>query len=196
MSQAVYPVLPGISYGTLKIPTFKTDIKTTPSGREFRGAQMQYPLYKYTLIYEFLRDTATAQEWRTLIGFYAARQGCFDSFLFDDTDDHSVTGQQFGIGDGLTTTFQLVRALGGNVEPVYDLNGGTSIYVNGSGVGNYTVNATGGVTFATAPAYGAPITWTGNYYWRCRFLTDEQEFAKMFNGMWEAKKVEFITVKP
>lgn len=198
MSNAVYPTLPGLTFGVIRSPQFKTDIRTTPSGREYRGAQMQYPLYKYTLTYEVLRDIPTAAEFRTLLGFYNQRQGSFDSFLFQDPDDYSVTAQVFGIGDGVTTQFQLVRTLGGSVEPVYDLvSGSYGVYKNGtlqtSGV---STNATGGITFATAPASGDVLTWSGQYYWRVRFLQDQLDFAKFMNQLWEAKKVEFITVKP
>lgn len=199
MSNAVYPTLPGLMFNFVRAPSFKTDIKTTPSGREFRGAQMLYPLYTYTLVYEFLRDSTAFNEFRSLLGFYNQRQGRFDSFLFNDTDDNTVTSQQFGVGDGATTKFQLIRTLGGMVEPVYDLNGAPQIYVSGvlKTVGtDYTINATGGVVFTVAPGATAPITWTGAFYWRVRFLTDEQEFSKMMQSIWEVKKLKFITVKP
>ena len=199
MSNSVYPVLPGIQFNVSRTPIFKTDVKTTPSGREYRAAQMIAPLYRYSLTYEFLRDTAAFQEFRTLFGFYNQRQGSFDSFLFSDPDDSSAITQAVGVGDGSTKIFQLVRTLGGSVEPVYDLNSAIGIYLNGvsqSLGGNYTVNSTGGVTFINAPGAGVAITWTGNYYWRCRFLQDEMSFEKFMQALWEAKKVEFITVKP
>lgn len=199
MSNAVYPSLPGLTATVTRTPIFKTDVKTTPSGRSFVGAQMQSPLYRYTLAYEFLRDTAAYAEFRTLLGFYNARQGAFDSFLFQDPGDQTVTAQAFGTGDASTKTFQLVRTLGGTVEPVYDLNGAPLIYVGGvlkTLTTDYTINSTGGVTFVTAPAAAAPITWTGSYYWRVRFVSDELDFEKFMNTLWSAKKVEFITVKP
>ena len=199
MSNAIYPTLAGVMFDSTRTPVFKTDIKTTPSGREFRGAQMTYPLYKYSLTYEFLRDMAAFNEFRTLISFYTARQGCFDSFLYQDPDDNAVTAQAFGIGDNVTTTFQLVRTLGATVEPVYDLNGSPQIYINGAlqtlGT-NYSINSTGGVTLTAPAGGGAVLSWTGSYYWRVRFLTDEQTFSKMFQSMWETKQVQFITVKP
>lgn len=199
MSNAVYPVLPGLSFNVGRTAIFKTDVKSTPSGREFRGAQMSSPLYRYSLIYELLRDTTAFQELRTLLGFYNARQGSFDSFLFSDPDDNSVTAQAFGLGDNNTTLFQLVRALGGSVDPVYDTNNAPVIYISGVAkiLGtDYVTNSTGGVTFYTAPASGSVISWTGAYYWRCRFLQDELSVEKFMQSFWQAKKVEFITVKP
>ena len=199
MSNQIYPTLAGVMFDSIRTPVFKTDIKTTPSGREFRGAQMTYPLYKYSLTYEFLRDMTAFNEFRTLLSFYTARQGCFDSFLYFDPDDNAISSQAFGTGDGATTTFQLVRTLGATVEPVYDISGNPQIYVNGvlqTLSTNYSINATGGIVFTAAPALSAAITWSGSYYWRVRFLTDEQAFSKMMNSVWETKQIQFITVKP
>jgi hypothetical protein len=39
---------------------------------------------------------------------------------------------------------------------------------------------------------GSALTWTGSYYYRCRFLQDTLEFNEFMNSLWEAKKVEFI----
>ncbi len=199
MSNAVYPTLPGLMFPVERVPKFKTLVKSTPSGREYRGAQMTSPLYTYNLQYEFLRDTSSIQELRTLVGFFNARQGSFDTFLFSDPDDSSVTAQLFGTGDGATTQFQLLRSYGGNVEPVYDLNGAPTIYVNGvarTAGTDYTINSTGGVTFTVAPGATLPVTWSGAFYWRVRFNTDDMTVSKFMNQLWEAQKVSLITVKP
>jgi hypothetical protein len=128
MSQTVYPSLPGIAFGVERAPVWSSDVQTTPSGREYRGAFMTYPRYRYKLVYEFLRDTSVYPELATLLGFFNARQGQFDTFLFSDPTDNSVAGQQLGSGDGTTTSFQLTRTYGAFTEPVYDLNGSPTIY--------------------------------------------------------------------
>lgn len=124
MSDAVYPTLPGLAYGVVRgvIPPPVT-IKTTPSRREYRARDAVNPVYAYTLPYEFLRSDAVWAELQTLVGFYNLRGGPFDSFLFTDPDDNAVTAQPFGVGDGSTAVFQLVRSYGGFAEPVRDLNG-------------------------------------------------------------------------
>lgn len=196
MSNDVYPDLIGLKFGVTRTPRFKTTIDETASGREYRTALMVYPRTKVTLSYEFLRDRTSADEFRTLLGFFKKRRGSYDSFLLNDPDDNSVTDQQFGVGDGTTTAFQLVRTLGGFVEPVYDLNGVPTIQVNGGAPGSYSISATGLVTFAAAPAVGADLTWSGAYYWRCRFMQDEMEFEKFMQQLWQAGKVEMQVVKP
>lgn len=199
MSNAVYPTLPGLSFGVVRSPIWNTITKLSTSGREYRAARYTTPLYKYTLSYEFLRSASTYAELQTLVGFFNARRGSFDSFLFTDPDDNSVTAQLIGTGNGALTQFQLLRQFGGFSEPVYDLNGSPSVYVSGTlktlGT-DYTLSASGLITFSAALATGAAVTWTGSFYRRCRFLQDSLEFSKFMNLLWEAKKVEFQSVKP
>lgn len=67
------------------------------------------------------------------------------------------------------------------------------VYLNGAlQTSNYSISSTGLVTFTTPPANAAVLTWSGSYYYRCRFLQDSMEFNKFLSGLWEAKKVEFI----
>ena len=197
MSDLVYPVLPGLMFGATKAPIWSTVLKTAASGREYRASLFQVPRYRYTLQYEFLRDQVAYTELPTLLSFFNQVGGNWDSFLFSDPDDNAVTAQAFGIGDGTTLVFQLVRTLGSFVEPVYCPQAGASIYVNGTLTGGATVStATGLVTFTTAPAGGAALTWSGSSYWRCRFDLETLEFSKFMQDLWDAKRVTLITVKP
>lgn len=200
MSQSVYPSLPGLKFGVIRRPIWNTSVKTTVSGREYRAANQLYPTYLYRLSYEFLRDLRTGvDELRTLVGFFNSRQGKFDTFLFTDPDDNAVTAQTFGTGNGSTRAFQLLRTFGGFNEPVYDLNGAPLIYNAGvlqTVTTHYTVSATGLVTFVTAPANGNALTWTGSYYWRCRFEQDAEDFEKFLSQLWQLRQVELRTVRP
>lgn len=131
MSNLVFPSFPGLTYPVYRIPTWNTRVKKTASGREFRSRMQLYPIVQYRLKYSFLRDTAALQHLQQLEGFFNQVGGDFDSFLFEDPDDRSVAGEQFGIGDGVRTAWQLTRARGGFIEPVYDLNGTPEIYLDG-----------------------------------------------------------------
>ncbi|MEW6563309.1 MAG: DUF2460 domain-containing protein [Pseudomonadota bacterium] len=68
------------------------------------------------------------------------------------------------------------------------------LYANGWAVNPsiYTISSTGLVTFTTPPANAAVLTWTGSYYYRCRFLQDGMEFSAFMSKLWEAKRVEFV----
>jgi uncharacterized protein (TIGR02217 family) len=205
MSNAVLQLSPGLSWPIIKSTQNSTTVKTAVSGREYRKANWSSPKYVYQFIWDVLRqgqvNGANYTEMAYLMGFINARQGSFDSFLYTDPDDSTVSLQQFGTGDGSSKVFQLVRTLGGYIEPVFDLNGSPNIFDNGSlltnGV-NYTINSYGVVTFVAAPAGGHALTWTGAFYWRCRFQLDNADFSKILTNIWELQQspLSMITVKP
>jgi uncharacterized protein (TIGR02217 family) len=194
MGNAVFPVLPGLSWSVTKTPQWSTRTQKAVSGRELRAAYYSSPLWTFKLSYEVLRANGL-QELQQLVGFFNARQGGFDSFLYADPSDNAVTQAPFGVGDGVKSKFQLTRPYGGFAEPVAALQGAPSIFVNGVQVG-FTVDVNSGVvTLAAAPPAGAVLAWSGSFYYRCRFLQDSVDFDNFMKDLWQAKKVEFITVK-
>lgn len=203
MSNALFPFprstgpLPGITWNLTRRPMFATKVQQAVGGQTIAAAFQPYPIWRWQLEYQFLRTYTPYAEWDLLVDFFNSRQGAFDTFLLDDPEDDSVTTMQFGTGTGSATQFQLGRTLnGGLFEPIYNLNGAPSIFVNGvlktAGV-DYNI-AAGLVTFTVAPAAAAALTWTGQYYWRCRFEQDSQEFAMLAQNFWSAKQVALISV--
>jgi uncharacterized protein (TIGR02217 family) len=197
MSLEIFPSLAGLEYPVVWTPVAgRTLIQTSVSGKENRAALWTYPRRQYQLSFNFLRDNAS-DEFRALVAFVLARQGAYDSFLFDDPDDNAVTGQSLGEAAAGQTAFQLIRSFGGYVEPILAPNAVSAVYVNGVTVGSaFSVNAQGGtVTLFSAPPAGALITADFTYYWPCRFLADQYDFSKFMNRLWEQKKLDFITLK-
>lgn len=201
MTAAIFPTMPGLKWGTVKTPMWSTGIQKAASGRELRGAFYSFPRYKISLGYEVLRSGALA-ELQTMVGFFNARKGSFESFLYLDPEDNAVVNQQFGVGVSGQTQYQLVRAYGGNVEPVLApqlvVHGGADPVIMVNGVvqtSGCTVTEFGVVTFASAPAVGAVLSWSGSYYWRCRFMQDSADFDRFLYQLWALKKIELITLK-
>lgn len=191
MSNSVYPTLPGIGWGVVRTPVFSNAVKTTDSGREFARQAYSTPRYRYSLTYEFLRQA----DYETLKGFFAQMRGNLDTFLFEDPADKTVVDEPFGAADGVTTVFQLVRAKGGFTDPVYEPHGTLTIKKSGVTQSGYTLGSNGQITFAVAPSAGS-LTWSGSYYWRCRFTNPTLEFEQFSGIHWTVRRVEFITVKP
>src|SRR5450759_2238082 len=168
MSNVVFPALPGLTWDIGMSPQFDTKVQRAVSGYEVRAAYRIYPLWTFKLKSELLRDTVANNELKPVIGFFNARQGSFDSFLHSAPSDNAVTAQAFGTGTGAQLAFHLVRSYGGYAEPVSNLNGAAAIYVNGvlkTLTTDYTISATGLVTFVVAPGNGLPLTWTGAFYY-------------------------------
>lgn len=200
MSSSILPVLPGMTFPVTKTPTWRNRVQEAVSGKETRIGLWTYPRWKWSLPYEFIRDKpeASKDELWQLLGFFNEHRGSLDSWLFEDPDDKTVTTQAFGTGDGVRTQWQLARTRGGFVEPVKALNGAPSIFKNAvlqTVTTHYTISASGLVTFVTAPANGLALTWTGSFYWRCRFLEDEISVEKFAHKLWEMQQLEFISVK-
>lgn len=200
MSNQVYPDLPGLAFDVHRAPSWRTDIRTTPSRREYRSTDQVYSLRRRVLAYEFLRSRASLAELQTMEGFFNLHMGALDSFLFNDPDDQSITMQAIGTGDGVTTDFQLARVWGGVVEPIAARNGSALIYKDGvlqaTGwsyiLGDIYPLNTNKIRFTTAPALGVVVAWTGSYYWRCRFNKDELDFVKFLNQIWKTGSVELF----
>lgn len=198
MSNAVFPSLPGIGWDVVRSPIWSTIVQGTASGMETRASFYQTPLYRYDLKYEVLRAASAYTELQQLVGFFNARQGRFDTFLFTDPADNTVAAESFGTGDGTTTQFQLKRAFGGFTESVKDLNGAPQIFDNGvlkTVTTHYTISATGLVTFVTAPIAGHALTWTGSYYRRVRFDQDAADCSNFLYQLWSLGKLTLMSVK-
>lgn len=116
MSQAVFPTLPGLTWNVTRAPMWNTKVQRSPSGQELRASYATRPRYRYVLDFELLRTAAAFAELQTLVSFFNARQGSFDSWLFSDPADSSVSLMGFGRGDGATTAFQIQRGRGGQVQ--------------------------------------------------------------------------------
>lgn len=49
--------------------------------------------------------------------------------------------------------------------------------------------------FATSPPSGVLISWSGTFYWRCRFTHDAADFEQFMRDLFTAKKIEFMSIK-
>jgi uncharacterized protein (TIGR02217 family) len=205
----ILPVLPGLAWENTKAPEFATKIQSSVALNEVRIGMTPYPVRKYAVVYNFLREykpsgASKFEELNTLYNFFCNCGGSQTSFLYDDPEDDTIADvapyMLFGTGDGSTTTFQLGRSLnGGFFEPVYNTHSTPKIYVSSVlqtlGVA-YTISASGLVTFLGGhiPGAAAPIAWSGTYYWRCRFEDDSIEFNEFASLFWALKKLTFRTV--
>lgn len=190
MSEPILPELPGMRWPVKRTPSWATTIRTAKSGREVRSAGFSYPVWRIELAY----DVLTPDDYRALIGFFNARRGGWQAFLFRDPEDCQVTAEAFATGDGATLQFQLGRSLGGAWEPVYAADN-VIVTVNGQPAAA-SVDALARVTFAAPPAAGDQLCWSGRYWWRVRFADDKLSFEQFAARLWDLKKLELISVKP
>lgn len=196
MSNSVFPALTGLTFPVEKTPIWSTKVQTAVSGKETRLGFWTYPIWQYSINYSFLRSDNVNAELQSLVGFYNAHLGSFDSWLFNDPDDNLAVDQNFGTGDSATTLFQLARSYGGSYEPVKAVQSVTNVKINGATTAAYTLDtSTGLITFTTPPIAGAVLTWSGAFYWRCRFLDDQMTVSKFMAQLWETQTLKFQSIK-
>lgn len=191
MATAIFPELRGLSWDVTKTPEFFTLSKVSPSGVDIAASLSAYPRWHFSLSYECLRAGAEG-ELEKLLGFFLSCRGNAVDFLYRDPSDYKVSCQTFGVGDGRTVTFQLCHNIGGFIEPLCDTVNET-IYVGDTQKdGGYTIRD-GIISFIAPPAAGKRLTWSGDFYYRCRFKESSLEVQNFAFKLWSARSVEFVT---
>jgi uncharacterized protein (TIGR02217 family) len=197
------PTLAGLSWSRHKKPGFSTRVASHVSGREVRVALMSYPLYVFEATYNALPSSSAypgrlgATDLQTLMGFFLQLQGQFGTFLYTDPDDNAVTGQAFATGDGTTTSFTMMRTLGGFLEPVGWVTTLSNVYLNGvTQTSGYTLTAPNTLSFTSAPGSGVVVSADFAYAFNCRFLDDQMDFEEFMANLWKLGSMKFRSVKP
>jgi uncharacterized protein (TIGR02217 family) len=196
------PTLPGLAWSRRKKPAFNTRIASHASGREVRVALMNYPLYEFEATYGLTSSTSGfaglgASSLQNLMGFFLQLQGQFGTFLYTDPDDNSVSSQGIGVGDGTTTAFTFVRALGGFAEPVGWVTAVSHVYLNGTpqSGGSYSLTAPNTLTFTAPPGAGVVVSADFAFAFQCRFIDDQMEFEEFMSNLWKLQSMKFRSVK-
>ena len=181
MTLPIFPTLPGLTFTVVKAPGFKTLVQSAPNEYEVRLPQTINPVWRWTLIYDFLHDFfwgsfTTVSELRTLMGFMNGQLGQANSFLFTDPDDNSVgpalvsaspnvpLAELQTVTDGAGNYFSPIqRTLDGiTYEDITDLNGAITVYADGvlQTSSNYTVEGPG-LAIPGQSFMGLYLNWTG-----------------------------------
>jgi len=215
MSNDVYPgLIRGLDVNVLKTPEFSTVVQRSPNFSEVRIVQSQNPRIHWVLTYNYLKDHyddysayVPYSDFEELYGFFLARQGQFDDFLYLDPDDNFVGPAMIGstpnplatmqvVNDGVTYYTPLQIFYGGQFYyDVTDLNGAVMVYDAGlpqtAGV-DYTLLGPGlsvaGLSFNskylrwTAPPT-TPVTVQFSYFFRVRFEGDTLDFQRFLRGL-------------
>ncbi len=204
--------------GLHKVMTFNTIVQRPAAGKGVAAASlMPYPTWAFE--FDMARTAGNEAQLNSTIssfmGLHAACQGKTFPFLFTDPQDNAVTQNNSGMlnvtpgaavpmgytGDGASKQFQLARILGSGGIPndvVQQVNGSINVYVNGVLTTPASVGSTGIVTFSVAPTNGATLTWTGSFYFYCRFLDDTLDATRVYTqnsgtDLWEIASVKFET---
>jgi uncharacterized protein (TIGR02217 family) len=151
-----------ISYGAQGGPKYAVEITKTKAGYEQRNLNIPEGLCQYDVAH----GVKKRQQYNELLAFFRARKGKLYGFRYKDWLDYKAFDQTIGIGDGSTTTFQLIKTYADDVgtdirtinKPVPNT---VIVYVNGIlySTDDWSCDYTTGlITFTTAPIKAAAIT--------------------------------------
>lgn len=175
-----------LSFGSVGGPERRTEIVTLANGFEERNTPWEHSRRRYDagLGLRSLNDV------ETLIAFFEARTGQLHGFRWKDWSDYkscaplstpSVDDQLIGIGDGVTTVYQLQKTytsgLQNYVRPIRKPVAGTIVIAVAGDPKveslEFSINlATGEVTFALPPDLGTRVTAGFEFDVPVRFDTD------------------------
>ncbi|MGB7417545.1 MAG: DUF2460 domain-containing protein, partial [Erythrobacter sp.] len=190
---------------TAVAPEFATSVSVTTSGHERRNSLWSDARIHFDVGPGIRSETELSE----LIAFFRARRGAAKAFRISDPFDHSsnaMTGtptmndQLIGIGDGLTSDFQLVKRYGSGsdpqVRPITRPRGASLlISVAGAPSLDWTLGEKGALRFGTAPPKGAEIRAGFLFDVPVRFAEDRIDVSGVNFAAGEAPSVPLIELR-
>jgi len=197
-----------------KTPNFNSEKQGNAAGRGVSAVSLK-PYCTWDFDIELPTSSGSilsvSSQVSELIGVHAACNGQAGLFLYSDYTDNAVSTGVSGmldvtpgsatpmasIGNGASTQFQLARSLGGVAwDIIQNLNGSINGYIDGTLTTAYSVSSTGVITFTSAPASNTTLTWSGDFYFLCRFAADSFSDLSMIGynqggALWTCSGVKF-----
>lgn len=161
-----------IALGARGGPQWRTEIVSFVSGHEQRNQKWAHSRRRYDAGY----GIKSVEDLRKVMAFFEERRGAYHSFRWrdpfdfnssDGSQDVAETDQLLGVGDGVQTSFQLVKNYGGTHDPytrIIHKPVATSVLVALDAVTqikntDFTLDAmTGIISFTAAPTMGVKVT--------------------------------------
>ncbi len=195
-----------LAFGASGGPKRQTEIVTLASGYEQRNTSQAHSRRHY----DAGVGIKSLKDMQTLVSFFEGRFGQLYGFRFRDPQDYkscpapdqiSAVDQQIGIGDGITTSFQLVKNYGDSlntwIRPITKpVIGQVVIAIDGTLTVSFSLDAANGmINFMTPPGNGAVITAGFEFDVPVRFDTDQLNTSLESFGAGGAVNVPLIEVK-
>jgi uncharacterized protein (TIGR02217 family) len=187
-------------------PEFSTSVSVTASGFERRNSLWSNARLRFD-VGPGIRSEAELGE---LIAFFRARRGAARGFRLRDPSDFSSNGmtgtprpydQMLGIGNGVTSSFPLVKRYGDGEEAqlrrvTRPVAGSVKISLDGVAVsGGWTLASGGLVTFATPPAVGVAVRAGFLFDVPVRFADDRLEICGASFAAGDAPSVPIVEIR-
>ena len=201
--EVAYPLALGRDTGVS--PEFSTSVSVTASGHERRNTHWS----DARLRFDVGPGIRSEKELRTLIAFFRGRRGAARGFLLTDPWDHSsneMTGtptmldQKLGLGDGLATSFQLIKHYGGGSDPqtrpiTRPRAGSILVSVDGVATDQWSLWEKGTIMLDSAPPEGAVVRAGFLFDVPVRFAEDRLDINGVNFEAGEAPSVPLVEIR-
>lgn len=202
LSKRIFPI--EIAYGSSASSEYKTAIFEARSGTEQRNAVWAQDRFKANVA----TGIREQKDLNTLLTFFRIVKGQFDTFLFRNYADYTISNETIGTGDGATTQFQITKTYTAGAESFkrnikWVADAPTSpmiVQVNGNDQAlgtDYTLdNDNGVITFTTAPAGGESVVVVyAEFFYLCRFATDTLPIQFEAYRLGSVSSIDILEVK-
>lgn len=187
------------------VAEFSTSVATTASGHERRNSLWSEARLRFD-VGPGIRSEA---ELGVLLSFFRARRGAARGFRLRDPTDCSSNGmtasptaadQLLGTGDGLRSSFALVKRYGGDAEGqvrriTRPRPESIVVSIDGMPAAGWTLLAGGIISFVEPPAVGAAVRAGFLFDVPVRFAEDKLEIAGASFAAGEAPSVPVIELR-
>ena len=201
MTSQFFPDL-NLAYDFVKQPYYSTKIATSVNGKELRASLQSQPKYELTLALPVLSQRNSDKEFETLEKFFNSMKGSFQSFLFKMIDDNTFN---YTIsGDGTKSIYNVEKdgLILSNVQAIPNMSADLLMWSTNTSklmwnasestlmwITTLTFNLSekGIITFNRVLAIGETVVIPIEYYYRCRFLEDSQQFTLFTHKLWRGE---------
>lgn len=221
----VFPFLPPETFPVKAFRTFAGSQARSVNGRIDRVRLQAFPLTEFSITYSGLRDQTQNQiplgPQQTAAGYTELQQieplyiSClaqYGQFWYTAPECESRFGAILATAgttaapnntlnattDGTSTVYVPMFQFGSGISEVWEPVGGINTInaVHGTAI-SYSINPADyrSIVFATPPAQGLSLTIDLSFYFRCHFVTDEQDWSMFLAGITGAT-LKFRSVKP
>lgn len=186
-------------------PEFSTNVSVTASGFERRNSLWSNARLRFD-VGPGIRSEAELGE---LIAFFRARRGAARGFRLRDPSDFSSNGmtgtpraidQRLGVGDGVASSFPLVKRYGLGDEAqlrriTRPVTASVSVSLDGAPAADWSLDQGGIITFAHPPAAGVIVRAGYRFDVPVRFADDRLEIAGAAFAAGEAPSVPIVEIR-
>lgn len=221
----VFPVLPTETFPVKVHRTFAGGEVRSVNGRIDRIRRQAFPLTEFEITYAGLRDKTQNQiplsptqragnytELQQIEPLYLNGLAQYGQFWYSVPECSSRNGAILATAgttaspnntllpmtDGTSTVYVPMFQFGSGNTEVWEPVGGISVVntVHGTAI-SYSINSADyrSIVFNSAPTAGLSLTIDLSFYFRCRFITDAQDWEMFLAGITGAK-LKFRSVKP